>query len=153
MRRRRGQALTEFAVLYGGVVLPLTFMTIFVAQALWVWHGVNEWTRDGARYAATSCYDSDAVNRVTTYMQSHVPPMIDRNQFEPGGSASIQVQYGEAACDGCVPDTVSISVADYSFGRMSGYFGLPGIVLPPFTTNLPMESAGFRDASGGCAQP
>jgi hypothetical protein len=26
---RRGQALTEFAILYAGVILPLTFMTIF----------------------------------------------------------------------------------------------------------------------------
>ena len=64
MRRgRRGQAITEFAIMYAGVILPLTFMTIFVSQALWIWHGVNEWTRDGARYAATNCYDADAVNR------------------------------------------------------------------------------------------
>jgi hypothetical protein len=152
-RGRRGQAITEFAIMYAGVILPLTFMTIFVSQALWVWHGVNEWTRDGARFAATNCYDTDAVNRVTTYMQTHVPPIVDQAQFQTGGSATIQVVYSEPACDGCVPDTVSVSVADYTFGRLAGYLRLPGIPIPPFTTNLPMESAGFRDGSGACAQP
>ena len=54
-----GQALTEFAVLYAGVILPLTFMTIFVAEMLWIWHSVADFTRDGARYAATHCWMSD----------------------------------------------------------------------------------------------
>ena len=40
MSRRRGQALTEFALLYTGAVLPLTFMVVFVAQMLWIWHSV-----------------------------------------------------------------------------------------------------------------
>jgi hypothetical protein len=86
-------------------------------------------------------------------MQTHVPPIVDQAQFQTGGSATIQVVYSEPACDGCVPDTVSVSVADYTFGRLAGYLRLPGIPIPPFTTNLPMESAGFRDGSGACAQP
>jgi hypothetical protein len=150
---RRGQALTEFAILYAGVILPLTFMTIFVAQALWIWNGVSEWTRDGALYAATHCYDLDAQNRVITYMQSRVPPIIDQAQFQAGGSATIQVQYSEPACEDCLPDTVTVSVTDYTFGRMAAYLRLPGIPMPSFATNLPMESAGFRDGSGACAQP
>ncbi len=33
---RGGQALMEFAVVYASVILPLTFMTIFVAEMFWV---------------------------------------------------------------------------------------------------------------------
>jgi hypothetical protein len=149
---RRGQEAIEFAVLYAGVILPLTFMTIFVAQALWIWHGITEWTRDGARYAATHCYDADAVNRVVGYMQTHVPPMIDQAQFQQGGNANVVVQYGTTACDDCIPDTVTISVTNYTFGRLAPLLGLPGIPIPSFATNLPMESAGRTDGSGGCTQ-
>ena len=160
MRRRagrRGQSAVEFAVLYAGVMLPLTFMTIFVAQALWLWHGMTEFTRDGARYAATHCYQSDGAN-VTTYMQTHVPPVIDQAQFQTGGSATVQIVYLNATgqpfsngdCGDCVPDAVSVSVGNYTFGRLAVFLRLPGIALPPFTTNLPMESAGFQDASGTC---
>ena len=74
---RSGQAAVEFAVLYAGVILPLTFMTIFVAEMLWIWHSVADFTRDGARYAVTHCWMADGSN-VTGYMQSHVPAMIDQ---------------------------------------------------------------------------
>jgi hypothetical protein len=150
--KTRGQELIEFAVLYSAVILPLTFMTIFVAQALWIWHGITEWTRDGARYAATHCYDADAVSRVVGYMRTHVPPVLDQAQFQEGGSANVLVQYGTTACDDCIPDTVTVSVADYTFGRLAGFLRLPGIPIPSFATNLPMESAGRTDGSGGCAQ-
>ena len=157
--RRAGQALTEFAILYAGVVLPLTFMTIFVAQALWVWHSVADFTRDGAHFAATHCA-TDGTN-VIAYMQSHVPPMIDQAQFQ-SGTVAIQVQYFTIAADGtstafdanacgsCVPDAVSVSITGYEFSRMAAFFRTGGPVLPPFTTNLPMESGGFQDASGSC---
>jgi hypothetical protein len=154
-RRTSGQAVTEFAVLYAGVILPLTFMTFFAAQALWIWHGMVEFTRDGARYAATHCFQTDAAN-VVTYMQTHVPPVIDQQQFQLGGSAVVQVQYVYApdvdpnACADCIPDSVSVSVNNYTFGRLAAFLKLPGIAMPPFTTNLPMESAGFQDASGTC---
>ena len=160
MRRAwRGQAAAEFGVLYGGVVLPLTFMTIFVAEALWIWHSVVDYTRDGARYAVTHyCQATDGSN-VVTYMQSNVPPMVDQAQFQAGGSAVLQVQYldstgqpfSQGDCSDCVPDSVSVSVSNYVFGRLAGYLRLPGIILPPFTTNLPMESAGL-DPTLGCVQ-
>jgi hypothetical protein len=159
MKRRSGQALTEFAVLYAGVILPLTFMTIFVAEALWIWHSVVDFTRDGARYAVTHYCQAPDGSNVVTYMQSHVPPMIDQIQFQAGGSATVQVQYLDATgapfaqgdCADCVPDIVSVSVANYTFGRLAGFLKLPGIPMPPFTTNLPMESAGM-DPTLGCAQ-
>jgi hypothetical protein len=143
-------------VLYAGVILPLTFMTFFVAQALWIWHGMADFTRDGARFAATHCFQADGGN-VITYMQTHVPPVIDRAQFQIGGAATVQVQFLDATgqpfapgdCGDCVPDGVSVSVTNYTFGRLAAFLGLPGIVMPPFTTNLPMESAGL-DSTGEC---
>src|SRR5207249_2763537 len=93
MRRRNssGQATVEFALIYAGAILPLSFMVIFVAEMLWVWHSVVDFTRDGARYAATHCWQADGSN-VQAYMQSHVPRMIDMDQFQ-NGSAGITVQY------------------------------------------------------------
>lgn len=158
-RGQRGQATIEFALLYAGAILPLTFMAIFVAQMLWIWHGVVDFTRDGARYAATHCYSADAAN-VLSYMRSHVPAIIDQAQFQ-SGDVEIRVDYmsigadGSTApftesCGGCIPDAVSISIANYRFLRFSSFLGLPPVTMPPFTTNLPMESAGFQDGSGTC---
>jgi len=156
-----GQAVTEFALLYSAVIVPLVFMCIFVAQMLWVWHSVVDFTRDGARYAATHCWMADSGN-VLQYMQSHVPLMIDQNQFQTNG-ALIQIQYfqrdpasgalsafsgnsGECSA-GCIPDAVSVGVANYQFFRFSTFMKLPPVTIPPFTTNLAMESAGC-DESG-----
>ena len=165
MTRRQstsGQAVTEFAVLYAGVVLPLTFMVIVIAQMLWIWHSVVDFTRDGARYAATHCYTGDGGN-VLSYMQSNVPAMIDQNQFQ-NGSATILVQYYSQNPDGtlspfsgcgatcsaaCIPDAVSVGISSYQYLRFSGYFHLPAVTIPPFTTSIPMESAGC-DESGNC---
>ena len=134
MRHKSGQAAIEFAVLYAGVVLPLTFMIVFVSQMLWVWHSVADFTRDGARYAATHCWIADASNVAGAcgYMPTHVPPMIDMDQFQ-NGDAGIQVEYFQTdlttgaltpftcdACDcsaGCVPDAVSVSITNYRFTR------------------------------------
>jgi hypothetical protein len=161
-RRRSGQSTLEFALLYGGVVLPLTFMTIFTAQMLWVWHSVVDFTRDGARYAATHCWMSDASN-VVQYMEAHVPRMIDQGQFQ-NNAVGITVEYFAQdpvsgaltpfACDGdcsanCHPDTVSVSIANYQFQRFSTFFRLPFVQMPDFRTSLPMESAGC-DESGNC---
>lgn len=157
---RRGQAITEFAVLYAGVILPLTFMTFFVAQALWIWHGMVEFTRDGARFAVTHyCGQADG-NNVVTYMQTHVPPVIDQNQFQIGGGATINVQFLDSTgapfnnpdCSDCVPDSVSVSVTNYTFGRLAAFLKLPGISMPPFTTNLPMESAGLDPQGNSVCQ-
>jgi len=163
MRRRSGQATVEFAVLFGGVILPLTFMTIFVAEMLWIWHSMADFTRDGARYATTHCWMADGSN-VIGYMTSHVPAMIDQNQFQTN-TQNIQVQYyqrdpvsgaltpfscGSGECSaGCIPDAVSVSVANYQFLRFASFMKLPPVTIPPFTTNLAVESAGC-DESGNC---
>ena len=161
--RRSGQGALEFALLYGGVVLPLTFMTIFVAEILWVWHSVVDYTRDGARYAATHCWQSDGSN-VLGYMTSHVPRMIDMEQFQ-NGSVGLTVEYfskdpdsGELAaftCDAaecsadCIPDAVSVSVTNYQFTRMASFFRLAPVTMTDFRTSVPMQSGGC-DEAGSC---
>ncbi len=160
---RSGQAALEFALLYAGVILPLTFSTVFVAEMLWVWHSVVDYTRDGARYAATHCWYADGSN-VTTYMATHVPRMIDMDQFQ-NGSAGVTVQYfskdpdtgdltdfscdaGECSVD-CIPDAVSVSVTSYQFTRFVSFFRLPAVAMPDFRTTVPMESGGC-DEGGNC---
>ncbi len=156
MSGRRGQSTVEFALIYGGVLLPLTLLILFTAELLWIWHGVVEFTREGAQYAATHCWQSGAEN-VLNYMRSRVPPMIDREQFQ-SGPAEIVVEYfardpetgalAEFSCDGgdcstaCVPDLVTVRVRNYEFRRLTGLLGLPPIPLPDFRMTLPMESAG-----------
>ncbi len=163
MHLRSGQATVEFALLYTLVIVPLTFGIIFISQMLWIWHSVVEFTRDGARYAATHCYQGSAQN-VITYMQAHVPPMIDQNQFQVG-PASIDVTYfqnnppGGALtafdCDTecsvyCEPDAVSVGVSNYQFDRLLNFLKLAPIVIPPFTTTIPTESLGCDPATGAC---
>src|SRR5262245_59886610 len=92
-----GQATIEFALIYGAVILPLTFMTIFVAEQLGIWHSVSDFTRDGAAYAATHCA-TDGANLVA-YMTARVPAMVDQNRFQ-AGEAPIVVQYFVAGADG-----------------------------------------------------
>jgi Flp pilus assembly protein TadG len=157
---RSGQATVEFALLYTLVIVPLTFGIIFISQMLWIWHSVVEFTRDGARYAATHCYQGDAAN-VITYMQANVPPTIDQNQFQLG-PASIDVAYyqnGAAltpfACDNecsvlCEPDIVSVGVSGYQFDRLLNFLKLPPILVPPFTTTIPTESLGCDPSTGAC---
>ena len=155
---RSGQATVEYALLYAGVILPLTFMVVFVAEMLWVWHGVVDFTRDGARYASTHCWTADGAN-VLSYMESHVPAILDRSVFE-SGDAGIAIQYfsdagvtpfnGDNCAGACVPDSVSVSITNYQFLRFASFMKLPPVKIPPFTTVVPMESAGFQDASGVC---
>lgn len=82
-RKDAGQATLEFALLYAAVIVPLTFGVVFVSEMYWVWHSMVEFTRDGARYASTHCWESGGQN-VLSFMQTHVPRTIDQNQFQSG---------------------------------------------------------------------
>ena len=163
-RKKNGQAALEFAIVYSAVILPVTFAIIFTAELLWVWNSVVEFTRNGARYAATHCWQPGSDN-VRTYMQQNVPPTIDMNQFQ-SGEAEIQIQYYskdpdtgalvEFACEGsecsteCVPDTVTVSVTNYEFRAFMSYLGLPPVTIPNFQTTVPIESLGCDPDQGVC---
>src|SRR5260370_26241995 len=149
---RHGQAVTEFALLYAAAILPLTFMIVFVSQMLWTWHSVVDFTRATAQFAATHCWEPDGSgSNVISWATAHVPPMIDRDQFQ-SNAAGITVPYFTLAADGtqtpfdggvcgggtCVPDLVSVSIASYRYNRFSGFFRLGGVAIPPFTTGIPM---------------
>lgn len=162
-RKRSGQATVEFALLYAGVILPLTFAVVFASEMFWVWHSVVDFTRDGARYAASHCWQSGADN-VLGYMRTHVPRMIDMDQFQ-SGSAEIVVEYFsldpdsgtlvDFTCDtdcsaNCVPDAVSVRINNYQFQRFVNFLKLPPVTMPDFRTSMPMESAGCDPEQGTC---
>jgi TadE-like protein len=161
--RAAGQATIEFALALVGVLLPVIFSVIFTSQLLWVWHSVNEFTRQGASYASTHCWQSSAGN-VLDFMRSNVPPMISQDQFQ-NGPVQISVTYfardpvsGQLTpfeCDGdcstgCIPDTVTVSVTGYEYRAFVTSLGLPPVVLPDFRTSLPIESAGCDPEQAQC---
>ena len=157
LSRRSGQATFEFALMYGAVIVPLLFGIVFVSQICWIWHSMVEFTRDGARYAATHCYDANGVQQ---YMYAHVPPNIDSAQFQAGGSATINVSYFAydpdiyqystfSGCTACVPDAVAVTVTNYQFQRYTTL--LKSIALPPFTGSQAIGSSGL-DETGTCTQ-
>lgn len=167
MRRKRnesGAATVEFALTYIGLIVPVTFAIVFTAQLLWVWHSAIEWTREGARYAATHCWQADGSN-VTTYMKANVPVNVDQAQFA-NGPAEISVTFYsrdpssgtliDFTCTGdcstaCVPDVVIVSVTGYQFTRFFNYLGMNPISLPDFSTTLPVEGAGCNPEDGSCS--
>jgi hypothetical protein len=160
MAGRKGQAAVEYALIYAGVLLPLTSMILFTSELLWVWHSVNEFTRDGARYAATHCWTGGGEN-VRNYMRSNVPRVIDMDQLRE----LVEIEYfsrnaesgqmepftcgGSECSPECVPDAVTVAVRNYEFRRFMGFLGLPPVPIPDFRTTAQMESAGC-DQTGTC---
>lgn len=164
MTRRSGQTAVEFSLLYAAAILPLTFMIVFVSEMLWIWHSSVDFTREIAHFAATHCWEGDGSgSNVIGWATSHVPPMIDRDKFQ-NNTAGITIAYYTQNADGsqtpfdgsicnggtCVPDLVSVSINTYQYNRFSSFFGLGNVLMPPFTTVVPMESGGYQDASGVC---
>jgi hypothetical protein len=163
--RQSGAVSLEFVLAFGGLLLPATLALIFTSQLLWIWHSVNEFTRMGASYAATHCWETSAAN-VIGFMQANVPLMVDRAQFQNGGgTVAIGVSYfsedpssGQLSpfqCDAvcsttCVPDVVTVSVTGYQYATFFTSLGLPPITLPNFQTTQPVESAGCDPEQGIC---
>lgn len=162
--RRRGQSAVEFAVTWSAVLFPLLAMIVFTSQLLWVWHSVTEFTRQGAAYAATHCYQGAGSN-VVSWMRANVPGMVDADQFRDG-AAEIAVTFfqrnaetgalEEFACDGaecsreCVPDVVRVGIVNYQFTAFMSYLGLPPVALPNFSATVAVESAGCNPDSEAC---
>lgn len=154
----------EFVISYAGLVLPMTMMIVFTAQLLWVWHSMTDFTRLGARYATTHCWQG-AGDNVRTWMQQNTPLTADREQFQQG-PAQIEITYlsknpesgtlEDFACEGgecsaaCIPDVVRIRITGYEYRSLFTFLGLPSIGLPDFHTTIPMESAGCSPDSSEC---
>jgi hypothetical protein len=146
-------------MLFGTVMVPVIFGILYVAQILWIWHSVVEFTRDGARYAATHCWQAGAQN-VIQYMQTNVPANIDQVEFQAGGNAQINVDYfqtdpasGQLVAFNCAPgslcepDAVTVSVTNYQFQHYVSL--LKSITMPPFPTSQAMGGAGY-DQTEAC---
>jgi hypothetical protein len=156
----------EYAIVYAGLLLPLTMMITFTSELLWVWHSVVDMTREGARYATTHCWQPGGSN-VVSWMRANTPIMVDRDQFRDGG-AEIEVSYfsrnaesgllEDFACDGtacsreCVPQVVRVRVTTYEFRAFLSYLGLPPVPVPDFQTMLPMEGAGCSADAEECIE-
>ena len=158
--RRSGAISTEFVLILGGIMAPVTFAFIFTAQLLWIWHSVNDFTRQGAGYAATHCWLSDSSN-VIQWMEANVPNMPNQATFQ-NGPAQISVNYFAEdpttgiltafACDGdcstgCIPDVVTVSVSNFQY---QPFYLLPPVVMPNFQATVPMESCGCDPEAGVC---
>jgi len=161
-RTQRGAATPEFAVIFVAILVPATLGLIMVAQAVWTWSGVVHLTRLGAVYAAAHSPADTNGSNVISYMQAHVPAMVDANQIITG-PATITVQYWTQdpvghqtipfACAGggltadCVPDAVTVTVTGYQFNSIARAIGLQPIAMPSFTTSMQVESSGWDPTS------
>jgi hypothetical protein len=137
-------------------VIPLTLGLIAVAELTWTYHALTTLTRQGARYAATHCWEDDSGSNVVSWMQANAPPFPDRPQLITG-EVQIQVSYWTHdletretvpfTCAGgcsaeCVPDSVTVSISGYRFGHFLPLLGLQPMQVPPFSTTVEIESAG-----------
>lgn len=164
--RQRGQSAVEFALTYLALILPLTMMLYHISNMMWVWHSTSDFTRQGAQYAATHCWQPGGSN-VLNYMRQNTPIMFDRDKFRDG-QAEIEVSYfgrnadsGELedySCDGspcsreCVPSLVRVRITNYQYAGLFSYFGLAPVAVPPFTTSMPMEGAGCSPDEETCTE-
>ena len=140
-------------------------MVIFVAEMLWIWHGVVGFHARRRALSRPRTAGRRTAANVITYMQTHVPPMIDQDQFQTGATPIMQVQYFSLNADGATTAFNTRCCAGLHAGRgqrqrhelsvlalLPAFSGCRRCTMPPFTTNLPMESAGFQDASGACVR-
>ena len=153
----QGQATVELALVMMAALIPLTFGFLAFAELAWTYHALATLTRQGARYAATHCWQDDAGSNVVDWMEANAPPFLDRPQLQ-GGEVQIQVNYWTHdltahesvpfACDGasctseCVPDSVTVGISGYQFGHLLPLLGLPPLAVPAFSTTVEIESAG-----------
>src|SRR5438105_13422196 len=97
-------------------IVPITFGLIAFAEVSWTYHALTTLTRDGARYAATHCWQ-DGADNVISWMKANAPIFPDRSQLLSGGIV-IEVNYWthnldtdqsepflscDGGCGACVP--------------------------------------------------
>jgi hypothetical protein len=137
-------------------MIPLTFGLFAFSEISWTYHALATLTRQGARYAATHCWQDDTGSNVVTWMQANAPAFPDKPLLQSGG-IQIQVSYWThdlathqtvpfTSASGCspdsVPDSVTVSITGYEFNHFFPMLGLPPLQVPPFSTTIPIESAG-----------
>ena len=155
-RDKRGQAAVELALVMMTALVPLTLGILVFAELAWTYHALATLTRQGARYAATHCWQDDAGSNVVNWMQANSPPFLDRPQLLTG-EVQIQVNYwmhdlttretvpfscADSCTPGCVPDSVTVSVSGYQFRHLLPLVGLQPMEVPSFSTTVEIESAG-----------
>ena len=155
-RGARGQSSIEtvLALMFG--IVPLTFGLFAFSELAWTYHALVTLTRQGARYAATHCWQDDNGSNVVNWMAANAPAFPDRSLLITGG-IQVQVSYWmhdtenhetvPFQCSGgcspdCVPDSVTVSITGYEFNHFFPLLGLPPLQVPPFSTTVPVESAG-----------
>jgi hypothetical protein len=89
-------------------------------------------------------------------MQANAPAFPDKPLLQSGG-IQIEVSYwthdleshqtvpftcGAGCSPDCVPDSVTVSITGYEFNHFFPLLGLPPLQVPPFSTTIPVESAG-----------
>jgi hypothetical protein len=137
-------------------IIPLTFGLLAFGQLAWTYHSLHTLTRQGARYAATHCFQDESGSNVVSWMQTNAPLFPDRPLLMTGG-IQVQVNYwthdlethetvpfscaGGCSSD-CVPDSVTVSITGYEFNHFFPLLGLGPLQVPPFSTTVEMQSAG-----------
>jgi hypothetical protein len=164
-RNSKGQAAVELVIALGLIVIPLTFAMLGFVEIVWTYHALTTLTRQGAQYATSHCWQDSAGTNVVTWMQENAPMFPDRSQIVSGG-IQIQVQYWTHdpeshtsipfECGGgcgaeCVPDSVTVSIAGYSFNHFFPMLGFSPIQVPPFATTMAMQSAGVNPETGAAS--
>ena len=161
-KHNRGQASIETVLALMVGIIPLTLGLITFSELTWTYHVLTTLTRQGARYAATHCYEDATGSNVVSWMQANSPPFPDRPQLTAGG-IQIQVSYWTHdvetresvpfSCAGgcspdCVPDSVTVSISGYQFNHFFSVLGLPPLQVPSFSTTMAMEGAGANPETG-----
>jgi hypothetical protein len=152
----RGQANVETALALIAGIIPLTFGLFAFGELMWTYHALATLTRQGARYAATHCWQDDSGSNVVNWMHDNAPAFPDRPLLISGG-IQVQVNYWTHdrethetvpfSCSGgctpdCVPDSVTVSITGYEFNHFFSILRLPPLQAPSFSTTVAMESAG-----------
>lgn len=164
--RRKGQATVEMALALVAGIVPLTLGLLAFAEIAWTYHALATITRQGARYAATHCWQDDAGSNVVNWVQSSAPAFPDRAQLISGGiqirvnywthdplvNQSVPFSCGGGCSSQCVPDSVTVSIGGYQFEHFLTQLGFPPLEVPPFSATVEMQSAG-GDAETGVSVP
>ena len=163
--RCAGQATVEMALVLIAALIPLTLGAVAIAEVAWTYHALVALTRQGARYAATHCWQDDAGSNVRNWMQTNAPGFLDRPQLI-SGTVQIQVSYAThdltthesvpfdaSTCSGsctpsCVPDSVTVGISGYQFRHLLPLLGLQPLPVPSFSTTVEVESAGGDPETG-----